>query len=54
MQIQILVMWLKKLEDGTSDPTFGTNGFMLVNIVANSKENANAMQVQSDGAILVA
>jgi uncharacterized delta-60 repeat protein len=44
----------KKLEDGTSDPTFGTNGFMLINIVANSKDNANAMQVQSDGTILVA
>jgi uncharacterized delta-60 repeat protein len=44
----------KRLEDGTSDPTFGTNGFMLVNIVAGSKDNANAMQVQSDGTILVA
>jgi uncharacterized delta-60 repeat protein len=44
----------KRVEDGTSDPTFGTNGFMLVNIVAGSKDNANAMQVQSDGTILVA
>lgn len=44
----------KRMEDGTSDPTFGTNGYANHNIVANSKDNANAMQVLLDGKILIA
>jgi uncharacterized delta-60 repeat protein len=44
----------KHLEDGTSDLAFGSNGFASINIAANSKDNANAMQVQSDGTILIA
>lgn len=44
----------KYLDDGSRDATFGSNGFLLVNIVANSKDNANALAIQPDGKILVA
>lgn len=44
----------KYLDTGLRDATFGTNGLVLVNINANSKDNANAMQVQSDGKIIIA
>lgn len=44
----------KYLDDGSRDATFGSNGFLLVNIVANSKDNANALTIQPDGKILIA
>lgn len=44
----------KYLDDGTRDTTFGNNGLILVNIVANSKDNANSMIIQPDGKILIA
>ncbi|EAS18612.1 putative hemolysin-type calcium-binding protein [Flavobacteria bacterium BBFL7] len=44
----------KYLDTGLRDTTFGTNGLVLVNINANSKDNANAMYVQPDGKIIIA
>lgn len=44
----------KYLDDGSRDTTFGNNGFTLVNIVTNSKDNANSLTIQPDGKILVA
>ncbi|MEP0598539.1 T9SS type A sorting domain-containing protein, partial [Nonlabens ulvanivorans] len=43
----------KYLDTGLRDTTFGTNGLVLVNINANSKDNANSMRVQSDGKIII-
>lgn len=44
----------KYLDNGSRDATFGNNGLILVNIVTNSKDNANSLHIQPDGKILIA